>query len=120
MDTSNIDVFDKCVASVLNELYENFPVPVHLIFNNLASELWDDDSDDEESYFKKYEIYAHTVSWLERSDFIWSINIDEHEAFDAVLSPKGLELLKMPSSLEGPSESLGEQLRAALDKGDSL
>jgi hypothetical protein len=116
MDSSNIETFDKSVASVLNELYQKFPEPAHLVFNDLIFELWDDDSDDEKSYFKKHSIYAYTVSWLERSGFIWLVNTDAHEAHEVVLTPKGLELLKMPSSLERPSESFGDQIREALDK----
>ena len=116
MTQTNIEIFDRCVASVLCELYVNFPVPKHLVFNDLSVDLWDD-SDDDESYTNKHNIYAHTVSWLEKSGYIWLINPDEYEAHEVVLTPKGLELLKMPSSMEVPGESFGDQIREALGKG---
>lgn len=117
MNQSNIEIFNRCVASALNVLYEKFPVPTDLVFNDLTIELWDDHIDDEVSYFEKHEIYSQTVNWLEKAGFIWLSNIETHVAYSVVLSPKGLELLKVPSSLEKPCESLGDQIREALDKG---
>ena len=117
MTQSNIEIFDRCVASVLAELYVHFPLPQDLIFSDLAMDLWDDDKDGEESYLHKHEVYSQTVNWLEKADFIWLSKMNSYEAWGVVLAPKGLELLKTPSSLDKPSESLGDQIREAMDMG---
>lgn len=114
--TTNIEMFDRCVASAISELYARFPVPIHMDFNELVFVLWDDE-DDKETYFAKHELYANTVSWLERTGFIWLEKADNFEAFGVVLSPQELELVKMPGSLEKPGESLGAQLKEALNTG---
>jgi len=115
--TDNVEFFNRCVASVFSELYGAFPVPTDLHFNDLAIELWDDETDDGVSYLDKYEVYAQSVSWLERAGYIWLNKWCHHEAYGVVLSPKGLEALKVPESLKKPSETLGAQIRQALEKG---
>lgn len=113
----NIELFNRCVASVFSELYGKFPLPIDLHYNDLAIELWDDEIEEEGAYFDKYEIYAQSVSWLEKAGYIWLNKWDHHEAYGAVLSPKGLEALKVPESIKKPSKTLGAQIGQALEQG---
>lgn len=116
MGNTNIQTFDRCVASVLSTLLEYFPIPAHLDFSDLAIQLWDE-GDDEEAHFDKHEVYSCTVAWLHRAGYIWANKLDNWEAFGVLLSPQGLELLKMPVSLEQPGPTFGEEIGDAMKQG---
>src|SRR5690606_7430129 len=98
-NNNNIDSFNKCAASVLAHLYTQFPLPMDLDFNKQATLLWES-TDDQDDSFDKLELVYRTVDWLHKAEYVWLKSIDDWTALQVVLSPKGLELLKLPSSLE--------------------
>jgi hypothetical protein len=120
MNNTHIDLFDKSVTVVLATLYKEFPIPTQLSFNELAFDLWEDE-DDDQKHFKRHSVIANTIKWLERSGYLWAEKIDEYDAYEVVLSPSGLELLKMPSSLKESDKSLtksvGESLLETMKSG---
>lgn len=107
--SANIEVFNESVALVFGELYKSFPVPVGLSYNDLAITLFKDDGDVVE-YEKVLDVFESTVLWLKDAGYIWFDTTSEMQVFGAVLSPKGLEILKVvPTSLTEGS-TIGDSL----------
>lgn len=113
----NIDVFDLYVAAIFSELYEEFPVPTTLDFMDIPTNEVFKDDDVHDELVSKIFIYRHTIVWLLASGYIQAENVNEQRAYDVTLSAKGLGLMKLPSSLEGPKESFGESVTKALKSG---
>lgn len=114
-NNNNIDSFNKCAASVLAHLYTQFPLPMDLDFNKQATLLWES-TDDQDDSFDKLELVYRTVDWLHKAEYVWLKSIDDWTALQVVLSPKGLELLKLPSSLKSGA-SFGEKIGKAIEEG---
>lgn len=113
---SNIETFNRSVGLLFGKLYETFPKRVQLGFNDLAIEMFDDDDNGNEVYFEKLAIFSETVSWLEQAGYIWADKIDNYDAYGIVLSPKGLEVMKVvPGTLSG--KSIGEELSKIVKSG---
>lgn len=121
---NNIDVFNIAVGEIFRECFTSFPMPVSIsksgigknvveIYRGYEHDFYD--QDDEE-----YKIAHHTIIWLARAGYIWlQKEADETDrVFEAVLSPKGLEVLNAtPKSLTG-SGSIGQRLsKGAKDIG---
>lgn len=113
---NNIDVFDRCTAYVFSELYARFPVPGDLIFTDPDIEIFDE-SDSEVDAVNKFEIYQATIMWLISADYLIADSISYDAAHEVVLSPKGLEILKLPSSLEPDGPSFGEKIAESMKSG---
>lgn len=107
----NMDKFNKLVGTMFGCLYEEFPVPVHLVPENFLDQVINED--DEHGAFSFSEYFESTVKWLETADYVWIAKDQSTLAgpsYNLVLSERGLEALrKVPSSLEG-SASIGERL----------
>lgn len=101
MEPSNIDTFNKCVAIIFIELYNEFPVRIDdMRFNDLAIRLFDE-NDEAVVHESNLDVFFSTVRWLHQAGYIWLSNMNDLHAFDVTLSPKGLELLKLvPDSLD--------------------
>lgn len=112
----NIEIFDCYVAEIFAKLYEDFPVPATLDLTWLDTKAISDE-DEHEEIFHKISVYEHTVRWLMSAGYINVENINSQRAYGAVLSAKGLEILKMPVSLQQPKESLGEFIMDAMKAG---
>lgn len=112
----NIEIFDCYVAEIFARLYENFPVPVTLDLTWLDTEAISE-ADEHEEMFHKISVYEHTVKWLMSAGYINVENINAQKAYDVVLSAKGLEILKMPVSLQQPKESFGDFIMGAIKSG---
>lgn len=110
----NIKKFNEITGIVLASLYESFPVrktfTVERLFPETILDPFDEPSINHDAIF-----VTETVSWLIEHGYI-SANIQYGCSFsDAVLTAKGLELLKLtPNSLES---SFGEQLLEATKSG---
>lgn len=111
----NIEFFNLCVAEVLGECYEQFPVKVDLrheeIGNRVASQFSSEDiyklSD---TMMTSSEVAAATVRWLGSAGYLWVGN-EFYGGFSSVtLTPKSLELLNItPDSLQ-QKKSIGAAL----------
>lgn len=112
MSESNIEKFDYVVGMVFAMLYESFPRRVVVDYMALNK--------DKNLSFANDESFEYcAVDWLEKSGYIWILE-KENTHVKAVLSPKGLEILKsFPSSISNTSEakSIGENLVNLVKEG---
>ncbi len=112
----NIEAFDRCTASIFASLYSEFPVPINIEFSNVPLEIFDEEESEEE-VFDKFFIYEHTVNWLVGAGYVNASVVNNQTAFGLVLSAKGLEVLKLPASLEAQSPSFGEKIVESVKSG---
>ncbi|HEQ0036017.1 TPA: hypothetical protein VDW68_005844, partial [Pseudomonas aeruginosa] len=119
MTASNIERFDEITGLVLGKLYENFPVPIYLLVKNFVDDGYKmNEALGVETITKDGEFLLASISWLASSGYLLYEERIHHQGFrGAVLTAKGLEVLKaMPASLQvGPS--LGEKLVVASKGG---
>lgn len=106
---NNIDQFNIIAGKLFADLYSTFPEYREIDYFSLSLDLIP-----KEEFDKGFDIPQFTeatVRWLSDAGYIWLLP-PEHLCGKpkAVLSPKGLEVLKSnPSSLEG-KKPLGEKL----------
>lgn len=129
---SNIERFDTIVVLALADLYSRFPVRQYLASSKFIvtedGEHVDGLSSEEEGllfaeglhlkdpYFKRRNFAFESLRWLVDAGYIHGTPAAYNGINDAVLTAKGLEVLKaIPDSLQG---SLGERLVEAV-KADS-
>jgi hypothetical protein len=109
-DTSpNIDLFDEAVASIMGELYAQFPVKTHID----ACEIAGTDDDD------TCDVFSSTIEFLRSEGFLqYGQRAGSSGNFsNAILTLRGLGLLRsIPPSLTVRAP-LGEQLKRALKDG---
>ncbi|WP_371356116.1 hypothetical protein ACA087_06435 [Pseudomonas chlororaphis] len=119
MTTSNIKRFDELTGQVLGVLYEQFPVPHFLALGQLVPDgySYDEgsggDAPNEQGLF-----FFACVDWLAESGYLrFKEKNHQYGYHKAVLTAKGLEVLKaIPESLStGPT--LGDQLIDASKSG---
>lgn len=104
----NIELFNESAALIFAELYKNFPVPVCLHYNNLATILCKHDANINQE--ECLEVLINTVAWLKKSDYIWLDSESELEVFGVVLNPRGYEVLKISPDSSTESTTIGERL----------
>ncbi|TAN64765.1 MAG: hypothetical protein EPN20_08015 [Magnetospirillum sp.] len=114
--SDNIDLL-RYAAETFRRLYEAFPCRIgldaHVISGVAESE------DDFLNMPRGVDICRECIWWLEQAGFIWFSDKVQAGAIQAVLTPKGLEVLKLvPSSLEAQT-SVGDTL-VSLAKGGSV
>lgn len=120
MPSSNIERFDEITAKVFSVLYEEFPVPTNLFAEahvspaTCYSEFLGCDVPSTEAEF-----FVASVTWLGDAGYLRCKEQPAGTAafIGAVLTTKGLEVLKtIPDSLNG-KKTIGEQLVAAAKSG---
>ena len=101
----NIKTFDLYVGKILAFLYKEFPCKCELNYKSHFGEV-------------NTKIMFATLIWLKDSGFIdFESTINDDFIYNAILSPKGLELLKQkPQSLE-QKKSFGEWLSECASSG---
>lgn len=126
---SNIERFDIIVVRALAELYGRFPVRQALLANRFIlsddgqpiealsptneQQLGFDDPD--HVYFAQKEFAFETLNWLVETGYVLGAPTDGAYIVDAVLTAKGLEVLRaVPDSLQ---ETLGERMQEAAKSG---
>lgn len=110
MATSNIKQFDELTGKVFGALYERFPVPHDLNIKDFV--------DDELDTLDQERFFIACVQWLSDAGYLRFFCMQPSTGFpQAVLTTKGLEVLKaLPDSLKtGPT--LGDQLVDASKSG---
>ncbi len=111
--STNIDLFNEYVAAIFFRLYKQFPVPCGISSRKITGNL--DDTHDNIS--PETTICIETVRWLKNAGYIWYGKERTFGAYDAVLSQKGLELLKVvPESLQ-EDVSVGDKLLDVMASG---
>ena len=120
MPSSNIERFDEITAQLFSTLYQSFPVPVFLAAGNFVSpatqyhQAIGGDAPSDEATF-----WVACVIWLQEAGYIrYKSHHHPSASFrEAVLSAKGLEVLKsIPDSLSG-KDTIGDQLVDAARTG---
>ena len=115
--TSNIERFDVYTGLIFARLYAAFPIRTDLFDHDVIPGAWQNGEFMPEAYKADNEFVRATIYWLKDAGFIAG-EISNLGLFRAVLTSKGLEVLKAtPSSLSnGPS--LGERItNAAKEEG---
>lgn len=110
----NIERFNKLTAEILTALYSSFPVPLTISCGMFGTdkEFCASEQGDEGLKF-----FMATGRWLTESGYIRHARENTILFFDAVLTPKGMEVLcAIPDSLSA-REPLGERLATALQTG---
>ncbi|MBJ9716426.1 hypothetical protein [Burkholderia gladioli] len=120
----NIQKFDDLVARIFARLYQAFPVKINL---TLADFGFDNSTVTPTSGFitiaykdaENAKFFFDTVDWLNAAGYI-NMMADPHTPGRyAVLSSKGLEVLKATPASLTPDKSLGEYLAVNIKNGTS-
>ncbi|WP_310597153.1 hypothetical protein [Aeromonas aquatica] len=126
MTISNIDRFDTTVVLALAELYSSFPVRQDLLASafilteegeHIEGILEQDERylGPEDLYHKRKEFAFYSLHWLLEAGYMHGSPYRQDAIEDAVLTAKGLEVLKAtPDSLQG---TLGERLQEVAKNG---
>lgn len=115
---TNIELFNGVAGELFALLYQKFPLYVDVDFNALGNELVD--KDDFETAYNMSEFAEATVRWLAATGYIYLKDPQEFGgSFNAVLSPKGFEVLKaMPEAID-KGKTLGEKIVELAKSGAS-
>lgn len=136
MTMPNIERFDQITAKAFARLYEKFPVPITLTTEFFGAKI-DSNAWDESGAIADAEFVFSCLQWLAAAGYIdHKGERSPYYVERAVLTAKGLEILKaIPDSIsseksigerlidgvkEGSTESLKEGVRYALAKGATL
>lgn len=115
--TTRMELFDSCVAVVFARLYEHFPERIDFEFPGDMPISLVEESDSAVDVWVKFGVFEATVKWLHQAGYIWADRITSQGALQVVLSPKALEVLKVPQSLSKKKEPLGQFLTSAVKAG---
>lgn len=115
---SHIESFNRCAALIFSELYRAFPFRKQISSSSLPKGIFDDVSEEDfDGAFERLMVFQKTADWLVQAGYIWAEEVSQSTVNGAILSPKGLEMLKaMPDSLS-PNQSLGERMGELVKKG---
>lgn len=118
MAVSNIEKFDDITGKIFAELYQSFPLPQLLLPSSFVEnamrfdELYGTEVPTDDAEF-----FIATAEWLMHAGYITCKPCRYIRIDDAVLTAKGLEVLKaIPKSVTSTS-SIGEQLAASAKEG---
>ncbi|HFF1377149.1 TPA: hypothetical protein ACGBFI_005454 [Escherichia coli] len=115
---SNLDVFNETVGKTFAFLYETFPrkVTIDICALTGVSELtFEEDRSSRRQLVEALELRRDSIAWLVDAGYVSAKSSPPHYFSDAVLTAKGLELLKLdPESLK---QSFGDKLVDAAKSG---
>ncbi len=118
MAVSNIEKFDDITGKIFAELYQSFPLPQLLLPSSFVENAMQfDERYGTEVPTDDAEFFIATAEWLMHAGYITCKPCRYIRIDDAVLTAKGLEVLKaIPKSVTSTS-SIGEQLAASAKEG---
>lgn len=111
-DASNMDLFNEYTATIFAELYQAFPEVRPLDVGRLSGCK----PDDYGVIGKRGQVCAATIEWLAESGYI-RLGHRMDWTFPAVLTAKGLEILKATPASISQGKSAGESIVAAVKDG---
>ncbi|CAD5352312.1 MULTISPECIES: hypothetical protein [Citrobacter] len=110
MSETNIDKFNEVTGKIFAILYCSFPVPVDIHLRDfIDGEVYEANDETLTGYdISESALFVDsTINWLAEADFIQIGDKGLESHYSVVLTPKGLECLKLtPESLSVPGESL--------------
>ncbi|MCO7516432.1 hypothetical protein NJF44_15625 [Pseudomonas guariconensis] len=111
MAVSNIEMFDEITGKIFAKLYQRFPLPTHLRAEEFAGEAMGyDEKFGMDLPTKDAEFFFATGKWLIEAGYLTATPYPYTAFGDAVLTAKGLEVLKAVPDSVSSKESIGEQL----------
>ncbi|VXA84038.1 Contig_80, whole genome shotgun sequence [Aeromonas veronii] len=116
MTTSNIEQFDMIAGKTFAALYQAFPMPIDIALEEYTvhGSASEDRGDGIEAMTEEASLIMASWSWLVEADYIDANVQDDIGLKEAVLSAKGLSILKsMPSPFTTP---IGERLISAIQE----
>jgi len=116
MTTSNIEQFDMIAGKTFAALYQAFPMPIDIALEEYTvhGSASEDRGDGQEVATEEASLIMASWSWLVEADYIDAGVQDDIGLKEAVLSAKGLSILKsMPSPFTTP---IGERLISAIQE----
>ncbi|VVP05437.1 hypothetical protein PS903_03001 [Pseudomonas fluorescens] len=118
MAVSNIEKFDDITAKVFAELYLSFPVPKTLMAEDFVeSAMVFDERHGMEIPTDDAEFFIATAEWLMQAGYLTCKPYPYLRVDNAVLTAKGLEILKaIPDSVNSKS-TIGEELATTAKEG---
>ncbi|MBH9667938.1 hypothetical protein JAO10_15400 [Burkholderia contaminans] len=117
---TNIEKFDELAANVFANLYENFPVRISLFKNTFGYDLSYKRSADGGAILNApddYAFFTDTLKWLRMAGYIDFTTSASGPWGNAVLTAKGLEVLKATPSSISPSQPMGDYLAQGIRNG---
>ncbi|EEW5073780.1 hypothetical protein CCF09_000091 [Escherichia coli] len=115
---SNLDVFNETVGKTFAFLYETFPRKVTIdvcSLTGVSGPTFEEDRSSRSQLLEAFELRRDSIAWLVDAGYVSAKSSPPHYFLDAVLTSKGLELLKLdPESLR---ESFGDKLVEAAKSG---
>lgn len=118
MAVSNIEKFDDYAGRIFAELYKRFPMPYTLNPHDFVeiTEIWDERLEmtfaSEDAKF-----FVATGNWLIDAGYVYAAKKNTSGIKDAVLTSKGLEILKATPDSVSEKNSLGEALISSVAEG---
>ncbi|SPJ33466.1 hypothetical protein [Kushneria phyllosphaerae] len=116
----NIDFFDELTGKILARLYEAFPVRALL----KSADFVDNPTTYSDAVMadvasKESEFFMATAEWLQRAGYIEATMSDRSRLYihGAVLTAKGLEVLKVRPDNLSTGPTLGERMTSAARSG---
>ncbi len=117
----NIELFDEYVARILSHLYESFPIKVHLDARSITGHEEIDEMgqplDERGQPSKRFDICLATIDWLVDSGYIRTDGRGQYGYDLAVLTARGLEVLKATPESVKVKISIGEKLVRLVKEG---
>ncbi|WP_299665083.1 hypothetical protein [uncultured Psychromonas sp.] len=103
----NIEVFDVASLEILRLCLDDFPIPVFLKAEDIASavlEFYPENYFDEQPAGKLRDLCQHTIYWLNKERIILVEVINDRDRPKGTLTRKGLVLLnRVPSTISEPT-----------------
>lgn len=108
---ANVERFNLVTGLVFGKLYESFPIPRNITLQEIYDGL--PDAGDDEGYANDLlRIIPATMVWLHDNGYFIAQSLQkiDGEAIEAVLTPKGFEVLNaVPNQLK-PKETVGDAI----------
>jgi len=120
---ANIELFDEYTGKILAELYQNFPMPIHLDNREVSGHRdineYGEVLDETGEASKNADIALYTVEWLIEAGYVHSKHgrTSQYTFATCVLSAKGLKVLKATPDSIKQKKYLGDMLVTAVKKG---
>jgi hypothetical protein len=117
---TNITLFDQYTAEIFSKLYESFPVKIELEVKVFTGEKENDFGvivNAEGHPSKHAQICIATIEWLVDTGYIRADRMDQNGATGAVLSSKGLEVLKSSWEDQHVKQSIGDKIVGFIKTG---
>lgn len=111
MAVSNIEKFDDITGKIFAALYQSFPIPQYLMAEDFVDEAMRfSEQHGMEVSTPEAEFFIATAVWLIEAGYLKGTPYPYLRIEDAVLTAKGLEVLKAVPDSVSSKTSIGEQL----------